>query len=499
MATEWISRDAIVVALDMCAVLAHYDIEALHGTSFRIHCPFHEDDRPSCSVNPGAKVFNCFACGEQGNVLDFIAGMEDLDPKAEFRAVLEKGIEIIGHNPTPQRSKSKRRQTSSVGKKPSRKPKGKDSSQQNGQETTDDQDHLCPDPKPWDAAEFVESNTDNEGISSTAPKKSRKKTKPIKPNKSNGPDGSLEMDGNRILQSPAFPLKLQDKHPWLDAQLKRIGVSRSVAAEFGIGFESRSNALMANRVCFPIHNGSGELVAYAGRWASDDADEQGRFFTENGREQPRYRLPKGFHKQLELFNWHRVLEQFGGPNSEHLETVVLVEGFWSVLRLQAMTIPCVALMGLSISDAQIRLLLEGGIRSVIIMLDGDDEGQAAMETMVPQLASRFFTRSILLPEGSKPDDCDPALLAGVKALCAVTWSKPLNNPPKRKTGKKKPDCPEANSGVIPNAQSGTTSQKPNGQIEPNSTPIAKPLDRKGYALPTTKATASLNWSGLDQS
>ena len=98
---------------------------------------------------------------------------------------------------------------------------------------------------------------------------------------------------------------------------------------------------------------------------------------------------KGFHKQLELFNWHRVLEQFGGYG----ETVVLVEGFWSVLRLQAMTIPSVALMGLSISDAQIRLLLEGGIRSVIVMLDGDDEGQAAMETMVPRLASHFFTRS----------------------------------------------------------------------------------------------------------
>ena len=41
------------------------------------------------------------------------------------------------------------------------------------------------------------------------------------------------------------------KHPWLDAQLKRIGVNRSVAAEFGIGFESRSNALMANQDLLP--------------------------------------------------------------------------------------------------------------------------------------------------------------------------------------------------------------------------------------------------------
>ena len=495
MATEWISRDCVVAALELCAVLAHYDIEAGRGTSFRIHCPFHEDDRPSCSVNPSAKVFNCFACGEKGNVLDFIAGMEDLDPKAEFRAVLEKAIEIIGHNPTPQRSKSKRKKASP--------PKTKGLHQQHDTPTSkhgdgvakDGEDHLCDKPKPWGDVDrdgvHEDANCNTADGKTPVPKKGKKRSSSAK---LHDPDGSLQLEPNRVLEGPAFPLKLQSKHEWLDAQLKRIGVSRSVADEFGIGFESRSNALMANRVCFPIHNGNGELVAYAGRWASDDADEQGRFFTENGREQPRYRLPKGFHKQLELFNWHRVLEQF-----EDAETVVLVEGIWSVLRLQAMTIPSVALMGLSISDAQIRLLQEGGIRSVIVILDGDDEGQAAMETMVPRLASHFFTRSIRLPEGKKPDDCDLALLAKVKALCADARSEPPNNATKRKPGKKNPANPEANSGVAPNGKSGATSQKSNGQVEPNSTSTAKPVNRKGYALPTTKATASLNWSGFDQS
>ena len=30
----------------------------------------------------------------------------------------------------------------------------------------------------------------------------------------------LRLEPNRVLEGPAFPLKLQDKHPWLDAQLK---------------------------------------------------------------------------------------------------------------------------------------------------------------------------------------------------------------------------------------------------------------------------------------
>ena len=316
MATEWISRDSIVAALDMCAVLAHYDIKAGRGTSFRIHCPFHEDDRPSCSVNPGAKVFNCFSCGEQGNVLDFIAGMEDLDPKAEFRAVLEKSIEIIGHNPTPQRSKSKRRKLSSTKTEGMHQKHDTTTPKHGDGVARDGNDQLCDKPKPWDDVDRdgADEDVDNNTVDgkTPAPKKGKKRSSSAKLHK---PDGSLQLEPNRVLEAPAFPLKLQSKHEWLDAQLKRIGVSWSVADEFGIGFESRSNALMANRVCFPIHNGNGELVAYAGRWASDDADEQGRFFTENGREQPRYRLPKGFHKQLELFNWHRGLEQCGGPNS----------------------------------------------------------------------------------------------------------------------------------------------------------------------------------------
>lgn len=163
---------------------------------------------------------------------------------------------------------------------------------------------------------------------------------------------------------------------------------------------------MAGRICFPIHNASGELVAYAGRWASDETDGEGRFLGRNGKEQPRYRLPSNFCKQLELYNWHRLRASQG----DTCKSVVIVEGFWSVLRLWSLGLPVVALMGRSISEAQIRLLHEGGVRFVIILLDGDDEGRAAVTDCLPRLASSFFTRSIDLPDGSKPDDCDQQIL-----------------------------------------------------------------------------------------
>lgn len=73
---------------DFGTVLAHYDIDAKgDGNELRCCCPFHEDDKPSMTVNQDKVVFNCHAsgCGEKGNILDFVASMEDLDlrPAAE--------------------------------------------------------------------------------------------------------------------------------------------------------------------------------------------------------------------------------------------------------------------------------------------------------------------------------------------------------------------------------------------------------------------------------
>ena len=48
---------------------------------------------------------------------------------------------------------------------------------------------------------------------------------------------------------------------------------------------------MAGRVCIPIHNTAGELVAYAGRWPGEPPE---------GVE--RYLLPKKFEKSRVLFN-----------------------------------------------------------------------------------------------------------------------------------------------------------------------------------------------------
>ena len=111
-------------------------------------------------------------------------------------------------------------------------------------------------------------------------------------------------------------LKLDHEHPFLAER----GITPEVAEAFGIGFADRG--IMKDRIAIPIHNERGELVAYAGRYAKEDVPD-GTL---------RYRLPKTFFKSLVLYNLHRAKEF----EKRH---VVIVEGFWSAVRLHRDGIP----------------------------------------------------------------------------------------------------------------------------------------------------------------
>ena len=182
--------------------------------------------------------------------------------------------------------------------------------------------------------------------------------------------------------SPRFALTLDPKHPYL----KERGLTPGVIEEFGIGY-SLSRVFMSGRVCIPIHSPDGELVAYAGRWASHDVPPG----------VPKYLLPRGFKKSEVLFNLHRV------ASADH---VTLVEGYWSVFRLHALGIPAVALMGRTLSTAQEELLACSGARFLTLLLDGDEPGRTAAQALLPRVARNWFVYHAELPDGQQPDTVD---------------------------------------------------------------------------------------------
>jgi DNA primase len=115
--------------------------------------------------------------------------------------------------------------------------------------------------------------------------------------------------------------------------------------------------MMKGRVCVPIHNEHGELVAYAGRWVGPDAtipEHEGK-----------WKLPPRFEKSRVLFNLHRVDEPV------HL---VVVEGFFDAMCLHVLGLPVVALMGRALSQHQLQLLESAGTQYLTLLLDGDEPG-----------------------------------------------------------------------------------------------------------------------------
>ena len=42
------------------------------GKDYVVHCPFHDDDTPSCVISPKTNLFHCFGCGAGGSVIDWV-------------------------------------------------------------------------------------------------------------------------------------------------------------------------------------------------------------------------------------------------------------------------------------------------------------------------------------------------------------------------------------------------------------------------------------------
>jgi DNA primase len=342
-----IDFDAIKARADLRAVLAHYRLPQGRGTQFKIRCPFHDDEEPSLSVNVERGVFHCFGagCGAEGNVLDLVHRLEARGGAAvTIRQAALTLAEICGIPLSEVEAPRRRREARQKGGKPrtaetlSRGGKGAPEAPQ--------------------------------GPSAAAP-------------------AAAEPAANRPL---GFELTLAPGHPYL----KERGVSPELARLFGLGYFAGARGLMVGRLCIPIHNADGALVAYAGRWVGVD----GTIPEGEGR----YKLPPGFRKNLELFNLHRVA---------HVRHLVLVEGYFGTIRLHGEHVPAAGLMGSSISDEQVALLKERcpNLKAVTVLLDGGEAARKAADAVAARLARRWWVRLADLPDGAQPDTVPGAELA----------------------------------------------------------------------------------------
>ena len=324
----------------MSDVLDHYDLQPdkpPRGDQAMIHCPFHEDGSPSCSVNLKKGIFKCFGCPEHGNVLEFIALMEGFTENRQYQAAV-KALDITSQDASLyQKAKTtQRRQAGSKKAKP-----GKAAAR-----------NKSADKAPTEEAAARKTSND-----------------PIN-----------------------VQLILAHDHPFLGDR----GITPEVAETFGIGH--CRTGIMKNRIAIPIHNANAELVAFTGRWAGEG---------ERPDNEPRYKLPKGFEKSLELFNLHRAA-------AFEKRYVVVVEGIWSAIRLHEAGVPAVALLGTSISEPQAGLLAQAGFTHAMLILDGDEAGRKAAPEVVTTLSQTMYVKTLVLPDGVKPDTMDESIVSRLR-------------------------------------------------------------------------------------
>ena len=74
---------------DIVAVLKHYGANITRTSGqVNVKCPFHNDSHASASFNTKNNIFNCFACGMQGNSIQIIAKQERCDIR-EAKSIAE--------------------------------------------------------------------------------------------------------------------------------------------------------------------------------------------------------------------------------------------------------------------------------------------------------------------------------------------------------------------------------------------------------------------------
>jgi len=245
--SKFVDFKAVKAAVNMEQVLEHYallDKFKRSGDSLSGPCPIHKGSNPTqFRVSLSKNVWNCFSeCKHGGNVLDFIAKMDNLS----IHAAAHKAIEWFHLDADAMSAESEQEAEQAVA------------------------------PKNGDAPRARPAVQTPPAAEATVP------NKPLK----------FRLD------------KLDGKH----ASLAERGLTQETIIDFGVGFCAKG--MMADRIAIPIHNPEGQVVAYAGRWPGEPPEGT-----------PKYKLPQGFRKSLELFNIDRAVKE--SPE----KPLIIVEGF----------------------------------------------------------------------------------------------------------------------------------------------------------------------------
>ncbi|UUD37174.1 DNA primase [Mycoplasmopsis equigenitalium] len=297
------------------------------GSNYLGICPFHDDSKPSLSINEAKQIFKCFACNTGGNVIKFV----ELYDKISFVAALKKLAQRA--NITADFSQI--------------------------------DDNIEVDNYSREQYELINSLID-------ATRFFRFKLHNNEQAKAYLYSRHIDdqiinyfkigyADGNDVIK------ELKEKLKYEDYLLEAASL-----------MNEKGNAILWNRIFFPIKDEFGYIVGYSAR-----SLEEGQTKYINSKESA------VFQKNRILFNYERA-HIIGIEEKE----MYLTEGFMDVIALHRAGIKnAVALMGTALTENHFRLLKH--IPKIVLFLDGDEAGRKATFKSVDFLVKNNFKVEIV--------------------------------------------------------------------------------------------------------
>ena len=316
------------------------------GSRLVAPCPFHQETKPSFSINEEQGTFYCFGCQASGDIFDFYGRLNGLDFKETLAALAEEaGVKIDTYRPDPgaRQQRSQKRDMLKM--------------------------HELA------AAHFHSS------LASPAASQCR--------------DYVAERGISPELQEKFGLGWSSDSWQDLTDTLRRAGFSTEAAVECGLLSRSHGGRVFdrfRSRLMFPIRNLSGQAIAFGGRILPALAKEDDAKYI-NSSDSPIYK--KGEH----LFGLFQAR-----PSIAVKKNIILTEGYMDVITLhQYGYTQAVGVLGTALTPEQIKRL-SGFSSHLELMFDGDNAGRKAAFRSCEMLLSRGLSCKVILFPGDNDID-----------------------------------------------------------------------------------------------
>ncbi|RRD71040.1 MULTISPECIES: DNA primase [unclassified Desulfovibrio] len=357
---------AIKERLNIVAIVQRYVELKRNGPRWTAPCPFHQETKPSFTVNEEQGLFYCFGCQASGDIFDFYSRINGLDFRETLTQLAEQaGIFLESGPHSPQRGEQKNRQHS--------------------------QRQLALRMHELAASHFAAALRSPEGEECQAYMRSR---------------GLSE----EIIQNFGLGWARRDWQS-LTKALQRGGFSPQAGAEAGLLGKSENGRWydrFRGRLIFPIKNLSNQIIAFGGRIIA--GEDEAKYI--NSADSPIYK--KGEH----LYGLAQARR--GIVTKGH---ALLTEGYMDVLTLHQFDYTnAVGVLGTALTPEQVKRLA-GFTSRMTLLFDGDRAGRKAALRACEMLLTRGLScRVVLMPEG---EDIDSLLRgAGREAFEALQAQAP---------------------------------------------------------------------------